>query len=199
MLRYPFALVCLFLLPSTLLLGQIRQNDARDDLRYNTVNQRPVVNEAGELWYGAGAQLGFQGGNNFSYFRVGVSPIVGYKLNNFLSVGPRASLTYNSIRDDFVGFDENFIDWSVGAFTRAKVFRGIFVQAEYSLLSEVDFFGNGDKNRNIRAVPFLGGGFSQGGGPGMGGFEFGVLFRLIQRERLNDSPFQIRTGFNYNF
>ena len=203
----------LVLLCSLLCLGpcataQITSEDrARDDLRYGQRNDRSNRDDfSGQLWYGAGAQLGFQGGNNQSFFQIGVSPIVGYKLTNFLSVGPRGSLVYNNFAYDvrvasgaIERQKENWIGWSAGLFTRAKIFQPFFAHVEYSLVSDQEFFASGESRRETRAIPFLGGGISQGGGPGQGGFEFMVLFRLTPRDRLNDQPFEIRSGFNYNF
>lgn len=186
------------------LSAQIREDNARDDLRYGSNGRQVQQSEAGGIWYGAGAQLGFQGGNNQSSFRIGIAPIVGYKFNNFLSAGPRVSLVYNSYRNDFFDFKDRSLSVSGGLFARAKIYRGFFAHAEYSLISEKEIFqdrqsGGLVSNRVTRAIPFLGAGISQGGGLGAGGFEFLILFRLTQRERLNDAPYEIRSGFNYNF
>ena len=201
-----FFLCCLGL--SLVATAQTREDAARDDIRYgNRGNQVQDFREGGDIWYGAGAVLQYQGGTYSSQFRIGVNPIIGYKLNNFLSVGPRASIIYNAYRFDTGGGGKlSFRNWtwSVGAFTRAKIYRGFFVQAEYSLLSDVvltlDPSGSQiNELRATRAVPFLGAGLSQGGGPGAAGFEIAVMFRLTQPDRLNDSPYEFRTGFNYNF
>ena len=196
---FRYLLLTTLLTLATVATAQNTENRARDDLRYNNDRRSYVESEGGDIWYGAGAQLGFQGGNNRSFFQIGISPIVGYKLNNIISVGPRASIVYNSFRDDFFGIKDNYIGWSAGAFTRAKIFRGVFAHAEYSLVSDVDYFNNGTKRRTTRAIPFLGAGFSQGGGIGAAGFEIMVLFRLTPRETLNDSPYEFRSGLNYNF
>lgn len=204
MLRKISLLLLLSFAVVTVAFAQTREDEASEDLDYYQGNNRQQRNtNGGDIWYGAGAQLGFQGGNNQSFFQIGLSPIVGYKLNNFLSVGPRASINYNSFRFD-PGFGapeqkNRFFTWSAGLFARARVFRGFFAHAEYSLVSDVDVFTDGSENRVTRALPFLGGGLSQGGGPGAAGFEILVLFRLTQPDRLNDSPFEFRTGFNYNF
>ncbi|CAH0999008.1 hypothetical protein LEM8419_00301 [Neolewinella maritima] len=209
MLRYLLPLLCCLVF-STFTTAQTREDAARDDIRYgNQRSQRETFNEAGDIWYGAGAVLQFSSSRFSNQFRVGINPIVGYKFNNIISAGPRASIIYNAY-----GFEtgtgggrlksRNWT-WSIGAFTRAKIYRGFFVQAEYSLLSDVVITGvtaNGQQlieQRATRAVPFLGAGLSQGGGPGMGGFEILVMFRLTQPDRLNDSPYEFRTGFNYNF
>ncbi|MEL7160145.1 MAG: hypothetical protein AAFN92_05255, partial [Bacteroidota bacterium] len=82
----------------------------------------------------------------------------------------------------------------------AKVIFPFFVHAEYSLNSEVERFdANGDPVRFVRAIPFLGGGISQGGGPGAIGYEILILFRLTSADRIGDSPFEFRTGINFNF
>ena len=187
--------------------AQNREDEARDDLNYGNA-RRAVQDTGGDLWYGAGATLGFSATNYSSVFRIGVSPIVGYKINNFLSVGPRASLIYNRFHYEETIFNpeinDNSFTWSTGLFTRAKVFRGFFVHAEYSLVSEKQFVVDQNTNgivseRRTRAIPFLGAGLSQGGGVGATGFEFLVLFRVNSREYVNDAPYEIRTGINYNF
>ena len=196
-----FLLFCtLFSAPA---FGQRTEEEARDDLKYDSEEprrQRPA-GFRDQLWLGTGAQLGFGATSFSSQFVVGLSPIVGYKLNNFLSVGPRAGITYNRYRDDRFNFKQGFVEYEVGAFVRAMVFRGFFAHAEYDLLNEVDIVAgqNGAMTqRRTRAVPFLGGGINQGGGPGSTGFEFLILFRLTQPDIINDSPFQIRTGINWN-
>ena len=184
--------------------AQTTDEDARDDLDYynsrQPTTQRPA-RFSDNLWYGAGAQLGFSASNRTSIFFIGVSPIVGYKLNNFLSVGPRGSFVYNRYTDDFLGIKDGYVTWELGAFTRANIFRGFFAHAEYSFVNEAFSFdqNTGEVIRTTRAIPFIGGGLSQGGGPAQMGFEILILFRITQADRLGDSPFQFRTGLNYNF
>ena len=205
MVRLLLLFLCTVLLTAS--YGQTREDNARDELRYGSDNRQVRQNESGAIWYGAGAQLGFQGGNDQSSFRIGIAPMVGYKFNNFLSAGPRVSLVYNSFRDGFFDFKDRSLSVTGGLFTRAKIYRGFFAHAEYALVSEkeIRYVFTGSRITDIaservtRAIPFLGAGISQGGGIGAGGFEFLVLFRVTQRERLNDSPYEIRTGFNYNF
>lgn len=206
--QYFFLLLAIFTVSASLLAQGNTEEKAREDLDYyNSGNDRPA-NQRGatfgeNLWFGTGAQLGFQGGNFTSFFQIGLSPIVGYKVNNFLSVGPRGSFLYNSYKEDFGNgdpFKAKFVTWSAGAFARAKVFFPFFVHAEYSLLNEVQNFDvNGDPVRRTRAIPFLGGGISQGGVDGGVGYEILILFRLSQADQIGDSPFELRTGVNFNF
>jgi len=199
----PLFLLCAF---SLTLAAQVTEEEAKDDLDYyNTDNDR-VREQRGDsfgqnLWFGTGAQLGFQGGNNTSFFQIGLSPIVGYKINNIFSVGPRGSFAYNAYKDDFNGINAKFVTWSAGAFARAKIVYPFFAHIEYSLLNEVqNFDANRNAVRSTRAIPFLGGGVSQGGGQGGGaGYEILILFRLSQADRIGDSPFEFRTGLNFNF
>ncbi len=202
-----FLLCCAVVLPLSAQTTEEREAE-RDLDYYNQERNRQATTNDGnfgsQLWYGAGAQLVFFSNNFESLFQVGLSPIVGYKINNILSVGPRGSIAYNAYRQTLGGgipdFKAKYWTWSAGAFARAKVFLPFFVHAEYSLLSEVNRFdNNGNALRSTRAIPFLGAGISQGGGPGMTGFEILVLFRLTQADRIGDSPFQFRTGINYNF
>ena len=184
------------------------EEQARGDLDYyDNTNDRDRDRRGDDfssnLWYGAGAQLQFAGGNNQSFFLVGVSPIVGYKINNIISVGPRGSVAYNRFRfTTFGGGDdtESFLTWSAGAFARAKIFGQFFAHAEYSLVNERQRnFQTGDLDGVTRAIPFLGGGLSQGGGIGAAGFEILVLFRLSGADRIGDSSFEFRSGLNFNF
>ena len=190
---------------SATIAAQTTEEEARNDLDYySNTNERFQDNTAGDIWWGTGAVLGFSAGNNASLFRIGITPIVGYKINNFLSVGPRGSLIYNAYRQSFAGgqadFKANYIEWSAGPFVRARVFQQFFAHAEYSLVNEAETFNpDGSANRITRAIPFLGGGISQGGGPGMAGFEILILFRLSGADRIGDAPFELRTGFNFNF
>ncbi|PPK88014.1 hypothetical protein CLV84_0977 [Neolewinella xylanilytica] len=200
-------LLLIGLLLSTLVSAQTREDAARDDLGYGSRGRTAQDTEAGQLWYGAGATIGFSANQFSNLFRIGVAPMVGYKFNNFLSAGPRVSVIYNRYHSDAFGsvdeFTDNSFSWAAGLFARGKVFRSFFVHAEYSLLSEKDFYtapnGQLAENRTLRAIPYLGGGFNQGGGPGATGFEFLLLFRLTQPDRLNDAPYEIRSGFTYNF
>ncbi len=190
--------------------AQTTEEEARDDLDYTRAPQRERFDRRNNnFWYGTGAQLGFAGGNGQSFFNIGLTPIVGYKINEIFSVGPRGSFVYNRFKQDgFRGspeIKEGYFTWSLGAFGRAKIFRGIFAHVEYSLVNEVDGFtsvgssGDVETVRSTRAIPFLGAGLQQGGGPGGAGFEILILFRLNQPETINDSPYELRTGVNFNF
>ena len=207
--QFLLSLLVLLALP-TIGSAQTEEDRARDDLDYYNRNRgndrrRAPDGFGRDLWFGAGAQLGFSSGNGTSNFIIGVSPMVGYKITPNISFGPRASVTYNSLRFEFLGggIERNrWASYSGGLFGRVKVFNQFFAHAEYSILSDREFFqtttGALDNVRVTRAIPYLGGGFTQGGVGGPG-YEIMILFRLTQPDRINDRPFEIRTGLNYNF
>lgn len=83
------------------------------------------------IWYGGGFQLGFSsyyGGNVFAF---GLSPMVGYKIIEPVSIGPRVEMTYTSFKQP--GFKAvSLFDVDAGVFLRFRVFRGLFLQGELS-------------------------------------------------------------------
>lgn len=203
-----FLLLMAFTLTALTLSAQGRTEDeAREELDYYRTDREPANFGAGSLWYGGGFQLGFSSNSFESIFQIGISPMVGYKVTPWFSIGPRASVLYNAYSFN-VGNDRessNFFTYSGGVFARAKAFQQFFAHAEYNL--ENDVIGLNpttfDPIRRTRGVPYIGAGFVQGGGGFQGGggvgFEIMILFPLIEREFINDSPYIIRSGINVNF
>ncbi|MEL6140192.1 MAG: hypothetical protein AAFQ37_08420 [Bacteroidota bacterium] len=201
-----YKLLSLLLLFAISLSAQTRrEREASQDLDYykgDRNTRAPRGESFGQnLWFGGGLQLGFSSSNFESFFNVGLSPMVGYKITPALSIGPRVALNYNAyrLRNTADDFNSNYFTWSAGAFTRLKVIEPFFVQAEYSLESDVIGFIDGDPVRRNRGVPYLGAGYSPWAGGGASS-EIVVLFRLNGDSRLvNEAPFVIRAGFNFNF
>lgn len=193
-----------FLLSVSAAVAQNTEDQARDDLDYyKKGDDKESRRGGGDLWYGGGFQLGFNADQFSSAFVVGVSPMVGYKVNNFLSVGPRGAIAYNALRFENGTADRdkvNFVTWEAGLFARAKIYAPFFAHVEYSLVNEATTRdGTGGVNKITRGIPFAGVGINQGGGPGVMGGEILVLIRLSRSEFLFDSPIVYRFGFNYNF
>ena len=160
------------------------------------------------FWFGGGFNLGFSGGNGQTVFNFGLSPMVGYRLFDQFSVGPRVALLYTNytIRGFNGGDNANAspISWAVGIFGRYKlpINRGnIFVHIESELENEalVQFVGS-DLEVFRREVGnfYIGGGYSSGF---PFAYEIYALYNLNQRESafLNESPIELRVGFTYNF
>lgn len=163
-------------------------------------------NLASRLWYGGGFTLGFSGNNFESLFQLGVSPMVGYKITDKFSIGPRGEILFNFYRAD-VGAPEiakgTFINYGLGAFARYKIFRTIFVHGEYGFQNEeiiinYDFteskFITGRRSRNNA---FVGAGYNDG--DGVWGYEIALLYNLNQDANTLNLPFDFRFGLTYNF
>lgn len=152
------------------------------------------------LWYGGGMQINFGSNQFYSQFIFGLSPMVGYKITDRLSVGPRISATlYNFRIQTFTGVEKRTpVSWSVAAFTRYKILSMLFTHLEYEYQNEAFLDGNlntaYDKNNNL----FLGLGYtSSSGGPI--GYEFLLLYNFLIPENSITNPFDFRVALTYNF
>lgn len=159
---------------------------------------------AHRLWYGGGFTLGFTGNNFESIFQVGISPMVGYKLTDEFSVGPRASLSYLFYKGETftpAGVQSaNLFDYGLGAFARYKIIRSIFLHVEYGFDNEARISGYDEEwliDRRIRNNAFIGGGYNDGNG--VWGYEISLLYNILQDENSLNLPFDFRFGITYNF
>ncbi len=156
---------------------------------------------ASRLWYGGGFVLGFAGGNQESLFQLGAAPMVGYKIFEEFSIGPRVSLVYSHYRVN-LGFDvekANTVSWSAGAFTRYKLLRNIFAHAEFEFENTpVYTFTNLGLEvlRRERNNFYIGAGYNSGG---VWGYEIMVLYNTLAPENDINPPFSFRVGFTHNF
>ena len=156
-------------------------------------------------WYGGNFSLNFSGDGFTNVFQVGVAPMAGYKFTPILSFGPRISVAYSHITTR-LGANEkrsyNPISWSAGVFSRLKVYNPFFAHVEYSYESEpYSFDFDGNLLRRDRGNIYLGAGFNQTGGSGLG-YEILLLYNasLPDNQRYTlESPLDIRFGFTYNF
>lgn len=150
---------------------------------------------AHRLWYGG--MLNFQiGGDGFgnSSLLLGLSPMVGYKINDMFSFGPRATINY--FRTYYRGPDFKVMQYGIGGFGRAKFTPSIFAHVEYEVLSvnEISDFGllEGSDENFYAGVGYnsaIGGGF---------GYEILGLYNFIEEDETN-VPIEIRIGITYNF
>ncbi len=169
-------------------------------------------NFASHLWFGGGFILGFSGNNISSSFAAGITPMVGYKIIDELSVGPTAGIQYNYLK----GFDlnnnikkGNAFSWSLGAFTRYKFFKTFFAHAEFGIENNEYFQGVSgylltDQNGDVLTVRQQYNNFYGGLGYNSGGeliaFEMYIVYNFI--DRLDDiyyNPFNLRFGITYKF
>lgn len=153
-----------------------------------------------KLWYGGGLQLGFSSYNGGNVFSFGLSPMVGYKIIEAISVGPRVEMLYSSIK--VPGYKAiSLFDVDAGVFVRAKVFRGLFFQGELSNGWIQQPTGNGtEKITTTRFNQRLGAGWNFGSGQG-GGSEIGIFYNFAVANDLYsyENPLSYRFGFTWNF
>lgn len=159
---------------------------------------------AHKLWYGGGFNLGFSGNSFQSLFQLGISPMVGYKITEAFSIGPRASVQYNYFRINDGGrvLKASPITWSAGAFTRYKVLQNFFAHGEIAYQNELVSFNTSGNElipiRRTRTSYFLGAGYNSGNG--ILGYEIYLLYNLnLPANLINTSPIDFRIGFTYNF
>ncbi len=145
---------------------------------------------AHRLWYGG--MLNFQLGGNT--LLLGVSPMVGYKITDNFSVGPRLTLNYLRIYQP--NDDPQLMQLGIGAFGRAKFTPSIFAHVEYERQSvnEISDFGYAEgSDENF----YLGVGYNSAMGNGFG-YEVMGLYNFMENDP-NQVPIEIRVGFTYNF
>ena len=158
------------------------------------------------LWYGGGFGLGFYGGNisgvQSQQFFISVSPMVGYKVTDFLSFGPRLEIGYLNARyDDNVEiYKSNSLNYGIGVFSRAKFLNVLFGHIEYSYLNQEVTTGIANRELITRReddTQFLIGLGYHSGYPF--GSEISILYDLQAPEDTVDLPIILRFGFNYKF
>jgi hypothetical protein len=152
-----------------------------------------------KLWFGGNIGLGFNGSQFNRVFFIGLAPMVGYKITDDWSVGPRLDLSYTHIRQSIGGNVEKlgFVNVGAALFTRYKVFNNFFAHLESGLnnipYTDRDDMGNLIVVREQRITALVGVGYTAGGG------EIVFLYDLNAPDDSLELPFDFRFGFNYNF
>ena len=215
----------LFLL---LLAGLAIEAEAQRGGRSDGSRRRPNARAAGgelsglkfadRLWFGAGGNFGFQGGNNQSFTQLGLTPQVGYKFTEWLSAGPRFGADLFIIKG-FAGSSSGgpvetrrftLVNYTAGAFVRGR-FRQFYAQTEVNVISrELPFssggvFVVGDDTNDIlterESEPQLqiGIGYAP---PNPGGIstDFGIYYNLFDDvESFNRSPIELRINLLFRY
>lgn len=204
-----------------LTVGSLEAQNRRNNKKDKEVDK--YFNETGgfvnQLWYGGNLNLGFSGTQGVSQFSFGLTPMVGYKILPFLSVGPRIGFNYTNLKGETQNTNGqlsgrksvNLNDYSVGIFSRVKFLRVMFVHLELTSLSQEQAFvtGNGflatDANNNNKIITErssqLGSYAGLGYNNGMGGIGYEILALYNFNITKDDprSPFELRIGFTYKF
>ena len=202
-------ILALMFAASTDSYGQYYSKKKKKKKKTKTEKNDEYFDESGgfghKLWYGGGVNLGFSGNGLTSLFQIGVSPMVGYKIIEPFSVGPRASIQYNLYRINDGGgvLRSSYATWSLGAFTRFKVFQNFFAHGEFEFENGISGFSlNGNDLvpiRQNRENFYIGAGYNSSAG-GLLGYEIYLLYNLNQVNLdISESPIEIRFGITYKF
>ena len=151
------------------------------------------------LWYGGSVGLGYQSFFGQSTFLFALYPMVGYKINETFSFGPRVGAAYRHIRTSIGNsvVKYNPVEFSGALFGRAKVFNQFFGHLEYELANEKRPAATSNRLTTRTDTNFyLGAGYTSGG---KWSSEIYVLYNFIEDDTSFESPFVIRGGLTYNF
>ena len=186
---YSFLLIILITATATPLFAQ----DEPPVRNANEGNDDPLVVEKGfkkeNLFTGGNITLGFSNG----YTVLGVSPMIGYKLNNYLDAGAVINYVYTGVRD-YQEYDDKLRQhtYGTGVFMRAYPVSFLFaqIQPEYNFITQK--YINGDrtyKNTVTTSAPsfLVGGGYA--GGRTKGGTNFYYMSILVDVLKNRYSPY----------
>ena len=119
-----------------------------------------------------------------SYTRIGIYPMVGFKILPKLSVGAKIGYEYIKDKRYVEDFETSNYGWSV--FSRLRIFRNLYAHAEYQSINYDLYNSRGNSNREWVNFLLLGGGYSQPLG-GNVRLNAQVLFDVLQAE---NSPYK---------
>lgn len=188
--------------------------------RQDAPNRRPANgNELPEefkdrLWYGAGGTLGFQSFNGSSIATVGLSPQIGYKINPWLSAGPRVGVTWTTFKGNTDLNNRqrsNTWDFTAGGFARGR-YRAFYVQTEVSYLSNEYNFrnfsgalvtdpttGKPETLRDDDLQWLIGVGYNPGSGGGTVSSDIGIFYNLFDDVESNTNPISFRIMLTFGY
>ncbi|MEP7266926.1 MAG: hypothetical protein ABI844_04810 [Saprospiraceae bacterium] len=164
---------------------------------------------ADHLWYGGGFGLSFSSGYAGlpgNTFTVGLSPMMGYKLNKIFSVGPRITVQYTNGRfNQGIGAPVakfNGFDYGAGVFARAKIFPTIFAHTEIGYINYQYPTGYLTANNKLETARYGDNQFLAGLGYTSGGLfktEIYLLYDFLSNNQSTQLPIVYRFGITYKF
>lgn len=115
---------------------------------------RPAAKQPSKVYYGGSVTLGFG-----DIFRIGVQPMVGYRVNPKLSVGGKVGYEY--LRD--TRYNQTFSSHNYGfsGFGRYHFIPQVYAHGEFTAISYDYQAAVGESNREWVPFLFLGGGYRQ--------------------------------------
>ena len=157
-----------------------------------------------KLWYGAGLSANYQASSISSTFTLGFAPMVGYKVNERLSFGPRFSYLVSFYKSRLFSNQPETAkptDWSAGVFGRYRIAREFFAHVEYAFQNEAFITADASGlviNRETNNAFYIGGGYTSPISD-LVGIEISLNYYVNQP--INDfrNPLNYRFGINYRF
>ncbi|MCB1754610.1 MAG: hypothetical protein KDJ38_03755 [Gammaproteobacteria bacterium] len=151
-------------------------------------------NGDGGYFYGGGIGASF--GNDTSYFEV--SPMIGKRLSNQLSVG--VGLSYRYTKDKRIEPETSSNDYGMNLFTRYKITPTLFLEGAYEYINYEQHFTDGSSERKGFSSVLAGGGIQQPLG-GNTSFYAAALYNFSwdQEDSPYDDPWNLRFGVNVGF
>lgn len=155
------------------------------------------------LWYGAGITGNFRGSAFTSTVVLGLAPMVGYKVTDNLSFGPRISAVVSFYKSQLSGQTESVrpLDWSIGLFGRYRIAQEFFAHLEYAYQNEAFIFNDANGlqvDREVNNAVYVGGGYSAPLGRQLG-LEMSLNYYVNQPFDDFRNPLNYRFGINYRF
>ena len=152
---------------------------AQDSTRTENPSPKPTQEMGQRIYYGGNTGLTVG-----TYTRIGIYPLVGYKITPKLSAGVK--IAYEYIRDNRYNSTYQTSNYGGSIFSRYRIIPPIYVHVEYAWLNYVLYNALGESDREW--IPFLlvGGGYSQRLSP-RAWLNVQVLFDVLQDER---SPYR---------
>jgi len=203
--------------------AQYRRKKKKKKKKPKTDQKSDYFDDSGiihRLWYGSGGNLQFAGIEDQRQFTIGLTPMVGYKITENFSAGPKIGFNYTSYRN----FDTNGVantvkltSFSGGAFARLKFLNMLFIHGELEAESRENAFLSGSfialddageplTQREGRTNGYLGLGYNNSGGAL--GFDIYILYNFLEDEEINSinipfisitAPLVFRIGLTYKF
>jgi hypothetical protein len=115
---------------------------------------KKVARKGKRLYFGGNVAF-----NVGSYTRIGIYPMVGFKILPKLSVG--AKIGYEYIKDKRWAEDYETSNYGWSLFSRWRIFRSLYLHAEYQSTNYDLYDSNGNSDREWVNFLLLGGGYSQ--------------------------------------
>lgn len=165
-----------------------------------TVTDEPYVEKPSvleKMFVGGSGDLGFSRSTFYgSIFNIGASPLLGYRINKIVAVGPGLVYNYFNLGGN------SFSDYGAKVFTQIMIYRSFFGHAEHQILNakgyDVDARGQIVKEyRNTIQSTLAGAGYRQMASDRFG-MDLYLLFNVANSNGVTNSRPIFRAGIIYN-